>query len=779
MPETEASIERAAAGPGGSCLQLRSWPEPPEIAQAQRQAIHFATSRHSTLRRSTGSTTPRFGLRRSLVSLLVARRAFWQRFSASSLGKLMGSPSGRFTRRAFGKAALAIGALPAFAAARQPSRSGWSEAPERFPQGVASGDPDSESVILWTRREPIGSEPSTMLRLELSDSADFSSVLASRTTVVTSRSDHSCRMLVGGLRPSTTYWYRFSDAAGRGSRIGRTRTAPARSDGRSVRFAFVSCQNINLGPLTAWRRMISDDARNAAAEQIEFILHLGDFVYDTVWQPEDRPNGYLDRKLRPIRYPTGERHEDYYVPVTLEDYRTLYREYLRDADLQAARARWPFVAIWDNGEFSDKGWQSLQRFGSTTVPAPTRKVAANQAWFEFQPSRARPASGLLDQFGGPQVVDKPVTRFDANGLGLEPNNLAALASLTGYRSLEWGPHVDILLTDQRSYRSDDFSSAPQAKALNGTVFPQMVPFETLQHMDSGMTSNGGSPPENLVLGDKVIPNFRKSARPRTILGSRQKAWFLSRLAKSNATWKIWANTLATFDMRADPQNLPAALARWPGAGFAGFARADYSTAYAERAEICDHVQEHRISGFVTLSGDRHSFWAGYTAKALPPEEFRPVGINFACGSISSPGMAEAFEHLLPKNHPLRALYLADGVAGERPRPVMNLLFKHGVRSCLDYAKHGDLGSAAQLSNPSNAPHVEFVDMAGHGYGLVAASEATLEVEFVCIPRPVEIEPRADGGPLRYRVLHRASRWSAGEQPSLERVVLEGDPDLSL
>ena len=81
------------------------------------------------------------------------------------------------------------------------------------------------------------------------------------------------------------------------------------------------------------------------------------------------------------------------MAASLRDYRTLYRAYLQDPDLQDARARWPFVAIWDNHEFSWMGWQSFQRFGSEVRVAQTRRVAANQAWFEYQPARVRKAGG--------------------------------------------------------------------------------------------------------------------------------------------------------------------------------------------------------------------------------------------------------------------------------------------------------------------------------------------------------------------------------------------------
>jgi alkaline phosphatase D len=91
-----------------------------------------------------------------------------------------------------------------------------------------------------------------------------------------------------------------------------------------------------------------------------------------------------------------------HFPLDVEGYRAVYRGYLRDPDLQDARARWPFVPIWDNHEFSWQGWQSIQKAGPQARPGQTIKVAANQAWFEYLPSRAVKASGpSLETFDPP------------------------------------------------------------------------------------------------------------------------------------------------------------------------------------------------------------------------------------------------------------------------------------------------------------------------------------------------------------------------------------------
>jgi len=311
-----------------------------------------------------------------------------------------------------------------------------------------------------------------------------------------------------------------------------------------------------------------------------------------------------------------------------------------------------------------------------------------------------------------------------------------------------------------------------------------MPQEALEILDAGSAYNGGRPPATIKFGDEDISNFRKDQPPTNILGAEQKAWFLERLRQSNATWKIWGDTVATLDMRADPQNLPAGMTKvWPGKGYAGFDAAtgagDHSTAYVERGEIYDFVRDNGITGFVTVAGDRHSFWAGFAAKALPPKPFEPVGIAFVTASISAPGIVEAFEHAFPKNHPLRPIFVGQGPRDAKPQPMINMLLRHGVRSCLEYVKSGNLEKARALSNPDLSPHVAFVDMGGHGYSVVRVTNDTLETEFVCIPRPLERSESPDGGPVWYRTRHRTRLWRKGERPKLDLEVVEGNPRFSL
>jgi alkaline phosphatase D len=108
-----------------------------------------------------------------------------------------------------------------------------------------------------------------------------------------------------------------------------------------------------------------------------------------------------------------------------------------------------------------------------------------------------------------------------------------------------------------------------------------------------------------------------------------------------------------------------------------------------------------------------------------------------------------------------------------------MLLRHGVRSCLEYAKSFDLKRAHELSNPQLAPHLEFLDWGGHGYAKVRLTGDEMRTEFVCIPRPVTRSESPDGGPLRYRVALTAKLWKPGERPRLEVQVMEGNVGLSI
>jgi alkaline phosphatase D len=185
----------------------------------------------------------------------------------------------KFTRRAFLAAAASAPIGASFVQARsrvERSRLRWVERRDLFAEGVGSGDPGVDSVLPWTRVSRAGSVPAVPLTVEVADDPAFERVVAVARTRARAAADHTCRVLVGGLRPARIYWYRFATHDGLGSRIGRTRTAAALNDPRAVRFAFVSCQNVCEGAQNAYRRMIFEDEQAAPDDQLAFILHLGE-----------------------------------------------------------------------------------------------------------------------------------------------------------------------------------------------------------------------------------------------------------------------------------------------------------------------------------------------------------------------------------------------------------------------------------------------------------------------------------------------------------------------
>lgn len=682
----------------------------------------------------------------------------------------------KITRRKFIEIASSMSAVLAWrSTAASASEVSWRERRDLYPQGVGSGDPHPDSVIVWTRRQPSQSNTAKKLIVEIADDSEFHRVVAKAEAVLSAETDWTCRVLAAGLKPRRVYWYRFTDEHGFGSRVGRTVTAPSYGDDRPISFSFVSCQNVQQGASTAYRRMIWEDEQKPAENQLGFVLHLGDFVYEVVWYPEDRPQGMYSRRLRDIvRYEKGEKISDFHVPTTTDDYRALYRAYLQDADLQDARARWPFVCIWDNHEFSWKGWQSQQNF-SGVRPAQTRKVAACQAWFEYQPARVANNLGApLTQYDAPKVIDKSISKFDEQGLGLEEGNLAAINSVRLFRSFRFGKNVELILTDNRSFRSEPLTDSTAFAPFQPKEFPYVAPQDIIEILDAGRAFNAGHPPETILFSGKEIPNPRKNSPPQSMLGKTQKAWFLNQLRRSNSTWKLWGNSVGMLDWRIDFQNLPKAIGvEWPTTGYAVLGGDDWSGYRYERAEILKLVKREAITGFVTIAGDRHCFQAGVLSESLPPKSFDPVAVEFVTGSVSAPGLFEAAEYGLSKDDPLRAIFLHKPSSGAPVQPAMNLSMMHGVRASLALQKTADLRQALAARNADLAPHLSFIDAGGHGYSVVRAASDQLQVEFVCIVRPVERTNRDDGGPLAYRVSHRVKRWGRNAAPRLERTLLEG------
>ena len=237
-----------------------------------------------------------------------------------------------------------------------------------FEHGVASGDPTSSSVILWTRASvsDAGAELDVWFEVAL-DQAFERRVEAGWFATDGSR-DYTVKVDVQGLRPGQTYYYRFM-ALGRTSVMGRTRTAPSGAVER-VRFAVASCANYTSAHFHAYGYI-------GARADLDAVLHLGDYIYE--YGPGGLGGG-VERDL-PLDPP--------YEILTLEDYRRRYACYRKDARLQECHRQHPFILVWDDHETANNSWPGgAQNHTEGQEGAwEDRKAAAIQAYFEWLPVR--------------------------------------------------------------------------------------------------------------------------------------------------------------------------------------------------------------------------------------------------------------------------------------------------------------------------------------------------------------------------------------------------------
>lgn len=272
-----------------------------------------------------------------------------------------------------------------------------------FTLGIASGDPDDQSVVLWTRLAPQPLQPgggmpakSISVTWELATDDTMNSIVASGVSVATPQLGHSVHVEVGGLRPDRWYWYRFrvGDAE---SRIGRTRTLPAPEIMPDrFRFAVTSCQHYEQGLYTAYEQMVRDD--------VDLVFHLGDYIYEGARNPRVRA------------HQGGEIH-------SLDDYRARYAQYRSDTLLQAMHEACPWFLTWDDHEFDNNCANDIsEEMGVDPVAFLERRANAYQAYYEMMPLRR--------------------------------SSMPAGSDMKLYRRASYGRLAELLVLDTRQYRTD-------------------------------------------------------------------------------------------------------------------------------------------------------------------------------------------------------------------------------------------------------------------------------------------------------------------------------------
>ena len=317
------------------------------------------------------------------------------------------SPISRRTLVFGGLAAAGAGALPA--AAQSSVITATAAVPYPFQLGIASGEPDSTSVVLWTRLAPSPlnadgqggmANADVAVDWQVSTTDTFSTLVASGTVTAHYASAHSVHVIAGGLSPDADYYYRFR-AQGHLSPVGRTRTAPAvGTNGRDLVMAFTSCAHYEEGYYTVYRRM--------AEENPGLILFLGDYIYE-----------YGATTGRPrLHAGTSE-------IVSLADYRRRYAQYKSDPDLQAAHAVAPWIVVPDDHEV-ENNYANMVRADSTpsltAAQWTARRTAAYQAYYENMP--------------------------------LRPTQAPSGNSIPLYRRVRWGTLATFHMLDTRQFRDD-------------------------------------------------------------------------------------------------------------------------------------------------------------------------------------------------------------------------------------------------------------------------------------------------------------------------------------
>ncbi len=646
-----------------------------------------------------------------------------------------------------------------------------------FPNGVASGDPMPDGVVLWTRVLPAdGSAEPVPVLAEVSETPAFETIVAAQIMEATAGSDHTVRLFVTGLAPDQVYFYRFRAGGDVSAPLGRTITAPAPDDARPITFATASCQNYQSGSFAAYRHMLQEDEARAPEDRIRAVVHMGDFIYEAIYRMPDETGALRQFGVREVPpFPSGGGVTgDYLYAQTLDDYRHLYKTYLSDPDLIAARARWPFVCTWDDHEFTNDSWQSQETFIGEGKPAQRRKVAANQAWFEFMPALLTGARGVggvaprARDFSFAEVEDAPITGVDEDNRSLEPNNRAAVETLTIYRSLRFGAHMELVVSDMRSYRSDH--PVPETLSDNWIIAERAgMPVSLVDVLDAGREANDGNPPDEVDVLGETVANPRRASPPGTMMGPDQKAWWKATMARSGATWKVWATSVPVMPLRVDISKAEESLEDvvMSTDAWDGYPR--------ERRELGDFLHTEGIGNVIAVSGDHHAGFAGVLARDFSTDEAEPVAVEFSTPGISSPSFYSQARMVSSDQFQTLVAYRPLTWTGRAAEHVANLnaTLLYGVRTAAVAAYTGLIALGRWFRNPEQNPHLAHIDTDAYGYTVVRVSAGRADAEQVVIEAP-RLRDGQDAT-VRYRIRYGVPAWAGGEPARLEGPEFTGTP----
>ncbi|EAQ98062.1 alkaline phosphatase D family protein [Congregibacter litoralis] len=445
-----------------------------------------------------------------------------------------------------------------------------------FGHGVASGDPDEQSFVIWTRISRLAAEGS--VDWEVATDSAFRTVVSSGRSVASPRRDYTVKVLVAGLRPGMRYYYRFHHGS-EASAIGRARTLPL-GELSSLTLAVASCSNYPFGHFNAYDAIAED-------EQIDWVLHLGDYIY------EYGVDGYGAASGAAI----GREHEPRHEIVTLGDYRERHAQYKSDPQSQRMHAAHSLLAIWDDHEVTNNPWTDGAENHQPEEEGPwaARREAALRAYFEWMPVRdPAPGHSLADYWRH--------WRF------------GSLASLITLETRHSGRAEQIEYADYRATLTDADSVEGFLRDVVGAPDRPMLSPAMENFLRDALT-------ESAELGRpwKLLGNQIPMARTHHPRFSADVLAELQDMVEGDS-----AARLEAF-VGAGNLGLPLYLDPWDG----------YPVA---RQKLYSLSAECGVRDLLVLTGDSHSFWSN----RLFDDAGKSMGIELGTTGITSPGDFKAF-----------------------------------------------------------------------------------------------------------------------------------------
>ena len=319
------------------------------------------------------------------------------------------------------------------------------DAARGFTHDVASGEPDVDSVLLWTRF--VGNGSSAHVRAEISASPDMTNVIARNEMITGPWRDWTVKITLDGLNAGQRYYYRFIGDDGSKSLIGRTKTLPVGAV-RNFNVAVFSCSNLPVGEFNAY-------GHAAARDDIDVTLHLGDYFY------EYKRGGY----------PADSPRWNLVMPQTelfsLADYRLRYASYRSDPQLRALHNRHAMITSMDDHESANDSWEGgAQNHQPDEGDWNARKMAATQAYREWMPIDDEPYKAY--QIGDLATLFRTDTRLLMRSEQRETDALFKApdvqAALTKFKRERWAdPAVTMMGTTQESWLSHGLKASVRGR----------------------------------------------------------------------------------------------------------------------------------------------------------------------------------------------------------------------------------------------------------------------------------------------------------------------------